>query len=103
MVNKRKKIYKDYNDLLDDELQNPEVALGYLNEALKDEDPNVFLTALKDVIRAQQKGITAVAKKTRVSRQNLHRILSKKGNPRWNNVNNLFDTLGLQMQLCYKK
>lgn len=99
---KKKKIYKDYNDLLDDELQDSKVALGYLNEALKDKDPNVFLTALKDVIRAQQKGMTTIAKKTRISRQNLHRILSKKGNPRWSNVNALFDTLGLQMQLAYK-
>jgi len=102
-MTKKTKIYKDYQALLMDELQNPKVALGYLNETLKDEDPNVFLTALRDVLKAQNRDITTLAKNTNLSRQNIYRILSEKGNPRWINLNSIFDTLGFQVQLSLKK
>lgn len=95
--------HKKFEDFLQEELQDPEVAMGYLNEALADEDPHIFLIALKDVINAQQKDMTEIAKKAHLNRQNLYRMLSKKGNPRWENLNSLFDTLGYQVQLSPKK
>lgn len=100
---KKKKVYRDYLEFLDEELQDPEVALGYLNETLKDKDHNVFLTALRDVLRAQNKDISELARDTKISRQNIYRMLSKKGNPRWENLNVLFDKLGFEIQLSLKK
>lgn len=49
----KKKIYKDYNELLHERLQDPRLAKAYLKEALKDEDENVFLIAIGDVLEAQ--------------------------------------------------
>ena len=85
------------------ELQDPKLALAYLNEALADDDPTVFFIALKDVLEAQGGDISALAQEANLNRQNLYRILSKKGNPRWDSVTNLFDALGYQIKLLPKK
>lgn len=98
----KKRIYKNYEELLQERLKNPKLAVAYLNEALKDEDQNVFLIALKDVLAAQSKDVSELAKKAHISRQSFYRILSKKGNPRWNNIASLIDAVGLQIHLTYK-
>lgn len=99
---KKKKIYKNYHEWLYEELQNPEFAIAYLNEALMDEDQKVFLIALKDILEAQKKDMSQLAKKTDISRQNLYRMLSKKGNPRWDSLASLFNALGYQIQISIK-
>jgi DNA-binding phage protein len=48
-----KREFRDYQEKLIQDLQDPEEASLYLNEALKDEDPRVFLLALKNVCEAQ--------------------------------------------------
>jgi DNA-binding phage protein len=51
---KTKKVrHRDFEDFLNEKLQDSELALEYLNEALMDEDPRIFLVALKDVLVAQ--------------------------------------------------
>ena len=99
-MNKR---HIDFNDYLIERLQDPELALAYLNEALKDEDPRVFLLALKRVVEAQGGDMTALAQEARLNRQNLYRMLSTKGNPRWDRVTSLFNVLGFQVHLSLKK
>ena len=98
----KKKTYENYEELLQERLKNQKLAMAYLNEALKDEDQNVFLIALKDVLDAQDEDISALAKKAHVSRQNLYRMLSKAGNPRWNNIASIIDAMGLQIKLTNK-
>lgn len=98
----KKRIYKNYEELLQERLKNPKLAVAYLNEALRDEDQNVFLIALKDVLAAQGKDISDLAKKAHISRQSFYRMLSKEGNPRWNNIASLIDSVGLQIHLTYK-
>ena len=98
----KNKTYMNYEDYLQERLQDPKLAIAYLNEALKDEDENVFLIALKDVLSAQNQDITALAKKAHINRQNLYRMLSKKGNPRWDNITALIDAMGIKVQLKYK-
>jgi probable addiction module antidote protein len=93
----------DYNEGLLVQLQDPELVFGYLNEAILDEDQRVFLIALKDVLMAQKGGMTEVAKGTGLNRQNLYRMLSAAGNPSWKNLKAIFDLLGLQVRLEYKK
>lgn len=95
----KKKIYKNYNELLHERLQDPKLAKAYLNEALQDDDEKVFLIALGDVLEAQGIDITALAKKANISRQNIYRMLSHKGNPRWGNIKSLIGAMGLQVQL----
>lgn len=101
-MNKKQK-HIDYQDWLLEELTDPETALAYLNEALKDADPKVFLIAIKDVLEAQGGDMTALAAQADLNRQSLYRMLSKKGNPRWDSLKSLFNTLDLQVQLSFKK
>ncbi len=51
-MNKKKKTYKNYEEWIQEELKDEELALAYLNEALVDEDQRVFLMALKDFLAA---------------------------------------------------
>lgn len=99
----KKKNQVNYEDWLSEQLKDPEFALAYLNEALVDEDERVFLLALKDVMSAQGGSVAAIAKEAQLNRQNLYRMLSKKGNPRWSSLTTLFDTLGYQIHLSQKK
>ncbi len=99
---RKKQTYSNYKELLQDRLKNPRLATAYLNEALQDEDQNVFLIALKDVLEAQGQDVSALTKKAHISRQSFYRMLSKKGNPRWSNITSLIDAIGLQVHLTYK-
>lgn len=44
---------KSYKEFLHEQLQEPGAAAAYLNAALEDEDPHVFLLALSDITEAQ--------------------------------------------------
>lgn len=91
-----KREFRDYREKLLQDLQDSELATAYLNEALTDEDPRVFLLALKSVCEARGEEMTSLAKKTKVSRENLYRILSSRGNPKLNNIIALLSAVGLQ-------
>lgn len=45
--------FRNYQDKLMQDLQDNELAIAYLNESLMDEDPRIFLLALKNVLEAQ--------------------------------------------------
>lgn len=102
MPRKLKK-YKNYHDFIIDELADPVFATAYLNEALMEPDGKMFLIALKNVLEAQEKSVSHIARRAHLSRQNIYRMLSSKGNPRWDSLNALFNSLDLQMQLVPKK
>ena len=99
-MTKGQKRHLDFANYLDVKLKDPNFALAYLNEALEDE--RVFLLALKDVVSAQGGEMAALARDAKLNRQNLYRILSEKGNPRWASLNSLFNSLGLQVHLSLK-
>ena len=93
------KCYTDYQEYLIQKLKDPEKAIAYLNAALEDEDERVFLLALKDVHDAQGEGMTGLSRKTKLSRENLHRMLSKKGNPNWNSIMSVIKAMNLQLAI----
>lgn len=96
--------FRDYQEKLLQDLQDPELAIAYLNVALQDEDPRIFLLALKNVYEAQGEEMTNLAKKTSISRENIYRILSKKGNPKLTNVISLLHAAGFSLAVQpYKK
>lgn len=95
--------HRDYEESLIESLRDPQEALAYLNAALMDEDQRVFLLALKDVLTAQNIDISAFAQESQITRQNIYRMLSKKGNPRWESLTSLLNALGLQVHLSPKK
>lgn len=94
-----KKTYRDYKELLLEKLQDQQLAFDYLREALQDEDQRVFLLALKDVIEAQGIDIKTLASETDLNRQNLHRILSSKGNPTLTSIRSILHAVGLELSL----
>ena len=90
---------KNYEESLLKALNDTEEALAYLNAALMDEDQEVFLLALKHVLKAQGVDISAFAEEAQITRQNIYHMLSKKGNPRWHNFRSIIDAMGLQFKL----
>ena len=71
-----------YEDLLYQDLQDPEEAVAYLNAALDDEYAQgaaVFLLALRDVAKAR--GMKQLAQDTQLSRESLCRTIVPQGQP----------------------
>lgn len=90
-----------HEDLIED-LKNPKFALGYLNACLEDYDEGVFLLALKHVAEAHG-GLGALARKTKLNREHLFRMLSKTGNPRLENLRQVVAAFGWEIRFVEKK
>ncbi len=90
---------RTYEEYLLERLKDPEKALGYLNAALMDEDQRVFLQAIKDVLKAQGKDIATLAHLTNLNRENLYRMLSEKGNPRFSSLRSVLAALNMQLSV----
>ena len=88
------------NNLLSD-LQNPDEAAEYLNAALEDGYPEVFLMALKDVANA--KGISKLACEAGMNREHLYKILSNKGNSELKSLSSILHSLGLRLSVKVEK
>ncbi|MCX5925388.1 MAG: putative addiction module antidote protein [Candidatus Dependentiae bacterium] len=91
--------YRAYSDFLLEKLRDPQRALAYLNEAFNDEDQRVFLLALKNVLEAQGGDITSVAQAANLSRQNLYKVLSPKGNPKLTSLRSVLHALGFELAI----
>ena len=80
--------------------EDPEEAAAYLDAALEEGDPQVFLLALRDV--AEARGIGRLAEETKLNRESLYRMLSKQGNPRLTSLDAVLDALGLRLGVTVK-
>ncbi len=91
-----------FHDYLIKSLKNKKEASTYLNVVLeeykKDNDAEAFLLALRDVAEAQG-GLSSLAKKTKLNRQNLYRTLSSKGNPQFNTLGTILNGLGFHLAI----
>ena len=83
-----------------EELEQPEAAAQYLNAAFED-SPKMFLLALRQVAEARR--MSAVARRAKLSRENLYRTLSKSGNPRLDTLNAVLRVLGLEIAIRPKR
>ena len=95
----KKRNHRDFQDFLKDHLQDPQEAAAYLKVALADEDERVFLLALKDVLQARGETIADLAEETNLNKQNLYRMLSKKGNPRFLSLKTVLHAIGFEMDI----
>ena len=93
---------RDYREHLDQVLRNDEEAVAYLNAALAEDDPETFLLALRDVARAREGGLAALAETARVNREHLYRMLSENGNPELRSLEALLDALGFRLSVELK-
>ena len=91
---------KDYKKDLLKRLKNPEYAAEYINTAIEEGDKAVILLALKDVCEAR--GMSNIAKKAKLNRENMYRVLSEKGNPQFTTLVALLDCSGLKLAVATK-
>jgi probable addiction module antidote protein len=87
---------RDYQVSLIERLHDPIEAAAYLDAALEDGDRAVFLLAIRNVIEALG-GMTKIARRTGLNRENLYRVLSKQGNPELKSLEKLLKALGLRL------
>ncbi|AAY62167.1 putative transcriptional regulator [Rickettsia felis str. Pedreira] len=98
-----------FTDYLKEKLQNEEVLVAYINEALEqyslDHNKELFLATLKEAIIARG-GVAKISEEAHINRQHIYKMLSSKGNPSFDNIGSLLNTLGLQLKVetraaCY--
>ncbi len=85
----------DYSDLMES-LKDPLEAAEYLNAALEDGEPEVFLLALRDVVDSHG-GMSKLAASTSLNRENLYRMLSCKGNPEFFSLSSVLSAVGFRL------
>jgi probable addiction module antidote protein len=90
---------KSYRDDLLKRLTNPSYAAGYLEETLASGDEAAFLLALKDVVDAGG-GVSKVAREARLTRPSLYKVLSKRGNPTLETLQQILRPLGLRVSIA---
>jgi len=92
-----RRVTEKYENSLKADLLDPVEAAEYLNAALEDGSQEVFLMALKDVANA--KGISEIARETKLNRENLYRILSTQGNPKLKSLSSVLHSVGLKLSV----
>jgi probable addiction module antidote protein len=78
-----------------DYLSNEETIAEYISAALEDPDPDVFLTAVRDVARAR--GMTQLAKDSGLGRESLYKALTPGAKPRYDTMLKLLHALGVKL------
>lgn len=87
--------FRNYKEDLLKRLVDPTYAAGYLDAALEDEDPQVFLLALRDV--AEARGLSDLAAEAEPAREAAFLMLSEQGNPQLSSLHAILQTLGLRL------
>jgi probable addiction module antidote protein len=87
-----------YRDELLKSLKDPEEAAHYLSACLQDEDPRVFLMALRDVADAHG-GMGILSRDTHLNRESLYRMLSRSGNPSLETLTAVLRAVGLRLSI----
>ena len=78
-----------------DYLDNETVIAEYLNAALEDENPDVFLQAIADVAKAR--GMSKLAADTGLGRESLYKALAPGAKPRYDTMLKLVRALGVEL------
>lgn len=87
---------RNYQDELLKQLKDPIEAAEYLNACYQDSE-EVFLSGLRNVVEAKG-GVRSVAKLSELNRENLYRLLSERGNPKFYSLTSILDAVGISIQ-----
>ena len=79
-------------------LDSPEMIREYLKAAFEDGDPELITLSLGDVAKAQ--GMTDVAQKTGLSRQNLYKSLGGGQPPKFDTVKRVVEAIGYKLTIA---
>jgi len=98
IIKNKKKVGKTvhFSDFKKEHLVDLEVAVLYLNEALLQHDSALFSKCLSEVIQING-GLAGLAKLRSTSRQNIHKVLAKKGGPKLETLNDFLAFVDLQL------
>ncbi|MGE0644654.1 MAG: addiction module antidote protein [Nitrospira sp.] len=91
-----------YQTDLIESLRDTREAGEYLNAALEEDDPELFLRALRNVAEAQG-GVALLAEKTQLNRESLYRMLSARGNPEFRSLDALLHALGFRLAVAVNR
>ncbi len=78
-----------------DYLDNAETIAEYITAALEDPNPDVFLTAVRDVARAR--GMAQLAKDAGLGHESLYKTLAPGAKPRYDTILKLLHALGVKL------
>jgi len=78
-----------------DYLDNEETIAEYITAALDDPNPDVFLSAVRDVARAR--GMAQLAKDAGLGRESLYKALTPGAKPRYDTMLKLLHALGVKL------
>jgi probable addiction module antidote protein len=81
-------------------LKDEEVVIQYLQAALEENDPELFVKAVGNVARAM--GMTTVAQETQLGRPSLYKALSGERDPRIGTVMKVLGALGVRLTVARK-
>ena len=95
-MNASKREYRPLREFVRDSIQDPKAAAEYLNTAQAEGNSHAFLMALKDVIEVHG-GLSELARKTKLNRPNLHKMLTGKGSPKFETVLKVLDASGFTL------
>ena len=90
-----------HHDFLIKYLKDPKMAAGYLDAALEAGDKKAFLLALRNILEAQG-GMTKISDRTKINRVSLYKMLSRNGNPGFENIMRILQTAGIRFQVVPK-
>ncbi|MBK9294980.1 MAG: putative addiction module antidote protein [Oligoflexia bacterium] len=95
-----KKLSSFESDLMK-KLRNPEFASAYVMTAIVDNDMDFLPIALGDVAKAH--GISKLAEEAGINRRTLYKVFDKNGNPSFNLVAHILESLNLVIEVKPKK
>ncbi|MBM7333722.1 MAG: addiction module antidote protein [Alcanivorax sp.] len=84
-----------------EQLADPAAAAAFINEALATDDAGYIARAMGVVARAR--GMSGLARETGLSREQLYRSLSERGNPTLKTVLAVLKELGVEISLVERR
>ena len=98
-ITKRKKKLRNYDEWLIESLKDPKEAKLYLKAAFeeydKDKDLDILLHSIWAYAKAQ--GVSDLAKKSNINRQNLYRLFKAERNPRFKTMESIAKGVGFEV------
>ena len=76
-------------------LDNPEMIREYLKVAFEDGNSELLMVAIGNVAKAR--GMSEIARKTNLSRQNLYKALSPNSSPKFETIKKVVEALGCKL------
>ncbi len=78
-------------------LDSPEIIQEYLKAAFEEGDSEMLIVAIGNVAKAR--GMSEIARKTNLSRQNLYKALSPGGSPKFDTVKKVVEAIGCKLAI----